>query len=288
MYMTGQYISFLGAQTDVRSASAVILGCPYEDPGAFRRGAETAPFAVRDFSQHISSYHPQSKTDLRDIVLADAGDLDVMGQSEEEVFALLEKTASSFFHDKRFLLTLGGSRAITYPLVKAAKTVWPRLRVLSLDAHTCREMRGEYVSHDNLFTALLKEEIIREKDLYQWGCRVGSKKAMEDAGIRHLNIPPKVKKDAMEHLHRLYKYPVYLTIDMDVMDPPFAPGSGHPVYGGIGTAELMETLTLFQSLNVVGMDITEMVPPYDHSGITAVLGATVVKESLVRFARKKV
>lgn len=285
--MSEQSVSFLGAKSDVHSVSTVILGCPYEDPGSFRRGTQVAPFAVRDFSQHISSYHPQSKTDLCEILLADEGDLDVVGRSEEEVFPMLEKAASSFFHDKRFLLTIGGSRAITYPLVKAAKKVWPRLKVLSLDAHTCREIRGEFVTHDNLFTSLLEDGIIRDKDLYQWGCRVGSKKAMEEAGIRHLSIPPKVKKDAMEHLHRLYKYPVYLTIDMDVMDPPFAPGSGHPVYGGIGTAELMETLTLFQSLHVVGMDLTEIVPSYDHSGITAVLGATVVKESLVRFGRKR-
>ena len=285
--MTEQYLSFLGAQPDVPSASAVILGCPYEDPGAFRRGAETAPFALREFSRHISSYHPQSKTDLRDIVLADRGDLDVTGRSEEEVFAMLEKTASSFFHDKRFLLTIGGSRAITYPLIKAAKSVWPRLRVLSLDAHTCRETKGEYVSHDNLFSALLKDEIIREKDLYQWGCRVGSKKAMEDAGIRHLTIPPKVKKDAMEDLHRLYKYPVYLTIDMDVMDPPFAPGSGHPVYGGIGTSELLETVSLLRGLRIVGMDITEIVPCFDHSGITTILGTALVKEALICYGKKE-
>lgn len=279
------FIPFLGAQNPCRAASAVILGCPYEDPGIFRCGAEEAPRAIRDFAQHIRSYHPQSKTDLNDLCFADEGDILVTNHSEEEVFSLVEQTASSFFHDKRFLLSLGGSRAVSYPLIKAAKEAYPRLRVISLDAHSGREEVGSFVSHDNLFTALLEAGILREKDLYYWGCRVGSKKALEKAGIKHFSVPPKVKKEALEHLHRLYKYPVYLTVDIDVMDPPFAPGSGHPVYGGIGTTELLETLTLLQSLHVVGMDITEIVPSMDPSGITAVLGATIVKESLVRFCR---
>lgn len=279
------FIPFMGAQNQCRAASAVILGCSYEDPGVFRCGAGDAPLAIRDFAQHIRRYHPQSRKDLDDLCFADEGNIEVTGLLEEDVFCLMEQTASSFFHDKRFLLTLGGSRAVSYPLIKAAKEAYPRLRVISLDAHSGREERGGFVSHDNLFTALLEDGILREKDLYCWGCRVGSKKALEKAGIKHFSVLPKVKKEALEHLHYLYKYPVYLTIDIDVMDPPFAPGSGHPVYGGIGTAELLETLTLLQSLNVVGMDVTEIVPSMDPSGITAVLGATIVKESLVRFCR---
>lgn len=280
------FLPFFAAESRPALAKAVIFGCPYEDPGAFRHGAAKAPFAIRDFSRHIRSYHPQSQSDIRDLAFFDAGDMDVAGKSEVEVFAELEQKAMSFFLDKRFLLTLGGSRAVAYPLISAAKKVWPRLKVISLDAHSGREERGEAVSHDDLFTALLEEGILRERDVFHWGCRVGSKGALEKAGVKHVHVPPRVKKDSLEHLHSLCKYPVYLTVDMDVMDPPFAPGSGHPVYGGIGTAELLETLTLFQSLSVVGMDLTEIVPDYDCSGITSVLGATIVKESLVRFVQR--
>lgn len=278
-------LTFLGMEGRLATAKTVILGCPYEDSGAFRRSAAKAPFAIRDFSQHIRSFHPQSSVDVEQLSFFDAGDMDVKGKAEAEVFAELEQRAASFFLDERFLLTLGGSRSVAYPLITAAKKVWPHLKVISLDAHSGREERGITVSHDNLFTALIDDGILQEEDIFHWGCRVGSREALEKSGVQYFSIPPKVKKDALEHLHRLYKYPVYLSVDMDVMDPPFAPGSGHPVYGGIGTAELLETISLFQSLYVVGMDLTEIVPDYDSGGITAVLGATVVKESLVRFCR---
>lgn len=278
-------LTFLGSEGRLATAKTVILGCPYEDSGAFRHGAEMAPRAIRNFSQHIRSYHPQSSVDIGQLSFFDAGDMDVNGKAEAEVFAELEEKAMSFFLDERFLLALGGSRAVAYPLITAARKVWPHLKVISLDAHSGREERGITVSHDDLFTALIDDGVLREGDILHWGCRVGSRDALKKAGVEYFGIPPKVKKDALECLHRLYKHPVYVSIDMDVMDPPFAPGSGHPVYGGIGTAELLETLSLFQSLHVVGMDLTEIVPDYDSGGITAALGATVVKESLVRFCR---
>lgn len=284
------FVPFLAAEAEEKYADAVILGCPYEDPGAFRRGAKDAPQAMRDFSRHISTYHPDSGRDLNRWAVADK-DCIVQNENnehhekEEAVFSCLEEAAFSVLRDKRFLLTLGGTRAIAYPLIKAAKRMYPKLKVISLDAHTGKEKRGAYVSHDNVFTALT-EDFFPKGDLYQWGSRVGSEYAVKDCKVRQFYTPPHVKKGVLEQMHKLYKYPVYLTIDIDVMDPPFAPGSGHPVYGGIGTAELFETVALLQSLNVVGMDLTEIVPAYDKSGITTVLGATLVKEALIHFLPK--
>lgn len=279
------FVPFLSAEAEEKYADAVIMGCPYEDPGAFRRGAKDAPQAMRDFSRHISTYHPDSGRDLKRWAVADKDCIEQNENNENAVFSRLEETAFSVLRDKRFLLTLGGTRAIAYPLIKAAKKTYPKLKVISLDAHTGRETRLEYVSHDNVFTALT-EDFFPKSDLYQWGSRVGSESAVKDCKVRQFYAPPHVKKGVLEQMHKLYKYPVYLTIDIDVMDPPFAPGSGHPVYGGIGTAELFETIALLQSLNVVGMDLTEIVPAYDKSGITAVLGATIVKEALIHFLPK--
>lgn len=285
------FVPFLAAEAEEKYADGVILGCPYEDPGAFRHGAKDAPAAIRDFSHHISSYHPDTGRDLARWAVADKDCLkenEYVGSAEMNetaVFSQLEETAFSVFRDKRFLLTLGGTRAISYPLIKAAKKTYPKLKVISLDAHTGREKRGEYVTHDNVFTSIT-EDYFPKSDLYQWGSRVGSEYAVRDCKVRQFYAPPHVKKGVLEQMHKLYKYPVYLTIDIDVMDPPFAPGSGHPVYGGIGTAELFETIALLQSLNVVGMDLTEIVPAYDKSGITGVLGATIVKEALIHFLPK--
>lgn len=286
MVFTTDFTPFLTAKKQDPFSSAVLLGCPYEDPLAFRKGAAAAPGAIREFSRHLTTYHFPSQKDLSAMSLSDMGDIDFCGCPEEEVFSLLEKTASSFFYDKRFLLALGGSRGISYPLIKAAKKAYPKLKVISLDAHSGREPKGDRVSHDDLFSHLL-EDTLREKDLYSFGVRVGSKESFDASGIRNISSPLKVKKGVMEHLHHLCKYPVYLTIDMDVLDPPFAPGSGHPVYGGIGTSELLETVSLLRGLRIVGMDITEIVPCFDHSGITTILGTALVKEALICYGKKE-
>ena len=277
------FVPYLAAKTPGEIADGLILGCPYEGPGAFRRGADTAPRRIRRFSHHISGYHPQTGRDLFDISIGDLGDMAVEGVSEDVVFSRLEKTASSFFLEKRFLLTLGGSRAVSYPLIKAVRSVYPRCKIISFDAHSGREESNDFVGHDNLFTALLDEGVITESDLYVFGTRVGSKEAIAKSAYKRFENPPKVRKALMEQMHRLYKFPVYITVDADVMDPPFVPGSGHPVYGGIATAELFDSISLLQSLNVVGMDITEIVPPLDRSGITEIFGATLVKEALIHF-----
>lgn len=277
------FVPYLAAETSKKFADALILGCPYEDPGAFRKGAETAPRRIRDFSRHISGYHPQTNQDLFEKSIGDLGDLTVSGLSEDVVFSQLEKTASSFFREKRFLLTLGGTRAISYPLIKAVKSVYPYCKIISFDAHSGREKREGFVGHDNLFTSLIDDGVLAESDLYSFGTRVGSKQAIEKSALMRFENPPKVKKAVLEQMHQLYKFPVYVTVDVDVMDPPYVPGSGHPVYGGIATAELFDCVSLLQSLNVVGMDITEIVPACDRSGITEIFGATLVKEALIHF-----
>lgn len=283
MKETDFFVPYFAAESSKKYANGLILGCPYEDPGAFRRGAERAPRQIRDFSRHISGYHPRTDQDLFDKSIGDLGDLDVCGASEDVVFSRLEKTASSFFRDKRFLLTLGGTRAISYPLIKAVKSVHPQCKVISFDAHSGREKRGSFVGHDNLFTSLIDDGILAEEELYVFGTRVGSREAMAKSSLKRLENPPKVKKSVLEQMHRLYPFPVYVTVDIDVMDPPYAPGSGHPVYGGIATAELLDSIALLQSLNIVGMDIVEIVPDYDRSGITEIFGATLVKEAFIHF-----
>ena len=277
------FIPYLGAEASKKFADGLILGCPYEDPGAFRKGSETAPRRIRDFSRHISGYHPRTEQDLFDKSIGDLGDMTVSGITEDVVFSELEKTASSFFREKRFLLTLGGTRAVTYPLIKAVKSVYPQCKVISFDAHSGREKRSDFVGHDNLFTSLIDDGVLGDSDLYTFGIRVGSKQAMGQSAYKGFENPPKVKKAVLEEMHQLYPFPVYVTVDVDVMDPPYAPGSGHPVYGGIATAELFDCISLLQSLNVVGMDITEIVPACDRSGITEIFGATLVKEALIHF-----
>lgn len=286
MYKDQDFVPFLSAETDCRFADGVILGCPYEDSASFRRGSFSAADGIRRFSRHINTYHPGTGNGLEQWKVEDKGNMVLCDLSEEVVFSQLEKTAFAIFSEKKFLLTLGGTRVVSFPLIKAAKAVYPQLKVISLDAHSGLEIReGKQISHDNLFSVLL-ENTLSSEDLWQWGVRVGSKEALMRCKNYDGASPLRVKKGILEQMHRLYKYPIYLTVDIDVMDPPFAPGSGHPVYGGIGTAELFETIGLLQSLHIVGMDLTEIVPAYDRSGITEILGATIVKEAFIHFLPK--
>lgn len=285
MNLLTETVKFAGASL-CKSAAAVIMGCPYEDSDAFRKGTALAPAAIRAGSYRIGSYQHRLGKDLSDLAFTDWGDVATEGRNQSEIFTDIAQKAEAVMAERKFLFALGGSGAVNYPAIQAAKRVYPELRVLSLDAHTGQEPYIEEMTHGNVFTALFQHHILKPAERCRWGQNVGSREALRGEKPAPVWGSPGVKKGVLGELHRLYRYPVFVTLDIDVMDPPFAPGSGHPVYGGIGTAELFQTVDLLKSLKVVGMSLTEVVPRYDPAEITTLLAATVVRDSLLTFLTK--
>lgn len=276
---------FLAARPPTAAASqpgATLLGVPYDRTSSFRRGARFGPAAIRWASQSIESYSPVLDRELEDLAIVDRGDLEVESLPPEAMVAAVEGRVGEAVASGSLPVTLGGDHTVSVGAVRALAARHPDLRVLILDAHL--DLREEYDgsrwSHATTTRRLLA--ILPADRVAILGVRSGTRE--EFAGAQSL-----LAAHPDFHLpHALWTglegAPLYLSVDIDVVDPSAAPGVGNPEPAGPTAAELMELLRVLAPLTVVGMDLVEVAPPYDPSGRTAVLAATVIREALLTWA----
>ena len=269
------------------SPRAVLLGAPLDTTVSFRPGSRFAPHAIREASYVLETYSPRLDRDLEDVALIDQGDvilpLGNVPKSLETIYAAAYPHLSA----GRFLLTLGGEHLVSLPLIQAAHKVYPDLVLVHLDAHT--DLRTSYqnerFSHATVIyhaTALLGKGRV-----FSLGIRSGTKEEFALYGERLYGAPYEVYGKLPEVLNLIEGRPVYLTLDIDVLDPAYAPGTGTPEPDGITTHELFRSLYWLAShgVKVVSADLVEVLPAYDPSGRTSVLAAKIVREMLLGFAR---
>ncbi len=281
-------IRFMSGNTSLEEADGVLLGCPLEDPLLWRKGAAEFPQALREVSRHFDSYHPALDRDLSRCRICDAGDVDLKGSDEigmNAAFSKIEEAAFSYLQKDKFLLSVGGSHVITYPLLRAALKRYPDLRVVSIGAGHYFEAH-KTVDDESCLYHVVKDFLPRES-LAFLGVRMGTGESYQKNQRRHRHIPPRVKKGLIERLPKLYHRPVYLTLDLNVLDPSLVPGATHPMWGGIHTLEWMETLSLLQGVSVVAMDISGISVPLDPSAISTIHGVLSVKECFLHFLPQK-
>jgi agmatinase len=268
-------MTFLGARSTAHPA-VVVVGVPYDATSTFRGGSRHAPAAIRWASQSIETYSPILGRDLADIVYADLGDVDVADlrpkQMVDAVNAVVGKTTS-------LPILLGGEHTITLGAVQALHHSHPDLAFVQIDAHTDlrEEYEGERLSHATLTRRIL--DILAPQSLVQVGIRAGTREEFELAGrLRHsaarIDLPGRTWA-------WLEQRPAYVSIDIDGIDPADAPGTGNPEPAGIPARDLLAFVRRLGSLRVVGLDLVEVSPPYDPSGRTAVLAATIVREAIL-------
>lgn len=271
---------FVGARAGLRGAGATLLGVPYDRTSSFRRGARFAPAEIRWASQSIESYSHVLDRDLEDIALADGGDLEVEHLPPEE---MLETVAAAVERIEGFPVLLGGDHTATVGAVRACARRHPDLHVLVLDAHL--DFRDEYEGSRWSHTTTVQRlsEIVPGNRIALLGVRSGTREEYEKAkqllaAEPTLMLPPGLWP-------RLEGRPLYISIDIDVLDPASAPGTGNPEPGGPAAADLLDLFRIIAPLSAIGLDVTEVSPPFDASGQTAVLAATIVREGLLTFLR---
>ena len=264
-------------------ADGVILGAPLDDTSSFRPGSRFAPPAVRTASQALEEYSIYRQRDLRDLSFYDAGDLVL---SPGNTVLSLETIADTVAHflkrgEKPFLI--GGEHTMTLGAVKGCLEVHREITVIIADAHADRRpaYRGVAVSHASV--AYLLQQLAGVT-LYQFGVRSAEREEM--AGLQEERVSffslAEPLKCALPHLKET---PLYISLDMDVVDPAFAPGVTAPEPGGISPGELLEIFSLLEGYKeqVIAFDLVEICPPYDHAQITALLGAKIMREALLTF-----
>jgi len=272
---------FLQAKENYDESRAVLVGIPMDFTVSFKPGTRMGPQKIREVSYGLEEYSPYLQDALQDKIFYDAGDLDLPFGNVTKSLEIIEEAAGIILRDGKIPVFIGGEHLVTYPIVRQVAQKYPELVVLHFDAHA--DLRdtffGEKLSHATVMRRIC--ECIKDKHLYQYGIRSGVKEEFEYAK-EHTNLNLiEVKGPFLESLERIKDYPVYITLDIDVVDPAFAPGTGTPEPGGCSSKEILEVVSHFKQLNVVGMDIVEVSPLSDFSDRTSLLAAKILREALI-------
>lgn len=281
--MSFSNLKFADADKDFKSAKFVILGAPFDATSSFRTGARLAPNAIREASWNFESYLLEYDVDLVDIPVCDSGSLEEHGNPDDFVNAVEEATRK-ILTQKKFPILIGGEHSLTI----GAANAFEDITVIILDAHM--DFRNEYLGIKNSHACVTRRvsEIVGIENIICLGIRSCSKNEIEDAKAQKLkyHTVSEIKKKGIAEIIKKSKLKdkIYLSIDMDVVDPAFAPGVGNPEPLGLTAQEILDCIEQVAP-NLVGCDTVEVCPPYDN-GNTSVLAAKIIR-SLIAMVWKK-
>lgn len=279
---------FMGASDDYGAARVALFGAPMDLTVSFRPGARFGPGRIREASYGIEDWSYHQQAGLEECAFTDLGDVAVTPGGLEPSLDAIGRVAARVVEDGKIPFLVGGEHLCTLPVVARVARRYPDLALLHIDAHA--DLRDDYLgsrlSHATVIRRCL--EHVPPGRLYQFGIRSGTREEYEFAR-RHANLwANEVLSPLAEVAPRLDGVPVYVTLDVDVLDPAFAPGTGTPEPGGVDVRELLAAIRVLGRLNVVGVDLVEVAPDLDPSGRTAVVGALVVREVLLAIGRRDV
>lgn len=278
-----RYGGFMGACSDYHISDVVMLGVPMDFTVSFRPGTRSGPRRIREVSEGLEEYSPYLDRELGDYCYYDAGDIVLPFGHVQESLRRLETVVGMLLNDAKFPIILGGEHLISIAPIKEVAKKYPNLAVLHFDAHA--DLRDDYMGEGLSHATVMRRvtEVVGTRNVYQFGIRSGTRDEFafgrENTCFYPLEILPPLRKI----IPSLQGRPVYVTLDIDVVDPAFAPGTGTPEPGGCNASEIIKALHLMQELNVVGMDLVEVCPVYDQSDRTSLLAAKLVREAILIF-----
>ncbi len=270
---------FVGSSINLNleDSDFAILGVPFEKTVFYRKGCRFGPKKIREVSQQMPML-TENGINLLEKNIVDLGD--IKANSVKEMIKRVEDKLKEIYSLNITPVLIGGEHLITYPAVKA----YPKdLCLICFDAHPdlFDNFKGEKYSHATVMRRILEEKI-RSKNLIYIGLRSfeqEEREFMEKHKILFLDMDILKQKELVEEFLSEFKNkPVYVSIDIDVLDPAFAPGTGIPDPGGLSTRELLDLLSLVAKLKVIGFDLVEVSPPLDKSDITSFAAAKIIIE----------
>lgn len=272
---------FIGCEAGYNESNIVIFGAPFDGTVTFRPGSRFAPSQMRVDSYGLETYSPYLDLDLEDCKIHDAGDLDLPFGNKERALHMIGDTAAAILADGKTPVMIGGEHLVTLPSAKAAAQKYPNLHVVHFDAHT--DLRDEYIgeklSHANVLRRIW--DILGDERIYQFGIRSGTREEFKWADCGHTFLHKYDFDGLTDAVRKIGTAPVYLTIDLDVLDPSVLPGTGTPEAGGVTSKELLWAITQLLPLNIVAADVVELAPHYDASGVSTAVACKVLREVLL-------
>lgn len=279
-------------------AEIKIVGVPFDSGVTYRPGARFGPSAIRQASRLLRPYNPAQKIDVfQTVQVADCGDISANPFNIEEAIEAVSNHASQLIAGNSRLITLGGDHTISLPLLRAMHARHGRIALVHFDAHldTWNTYFGAPYTHGTPFRRAFEEGLLAEESCMHIGIRgplYGSSDLVEDAGLGFQVITTDMvaemgpKEVAAQIVRRVGNSPLYLSLDIDVMDPAFAPGTGTPEAGGLSSREVLTIIRALSGLDLVGGDVVEVSPAYDHAEVTSVAASHVVYELITLMAIK--
>lgn len=260
-------------------ADCVMVGLPYDGTCSYRPGTRFAPEMIRIASYGLESYSPIQDRDLDEVKFYDAGEIEFQFGNREDSLQKIETAATETLKYNKKWFGVGGEHLVTFPAIKAYNKKYPELYVIHFDAHA--DVREDYLNEKLSHACVMRRvsEIITPDNLIQIGIRSGTQE--EFAWMKENNTLVKSHEELKERLKFLQDKPVFLSIDLDVLDPSLMSGTGTPEPGGMTYNVLMSLLMLLKKLNIVGADVVELSPHYDQSGVSTITAAKVIREVLL-------
>lgn len=265
--------SFCECSRKYDEAQIALMAIPLDCTASFRPGTRFAPAAVRHASLEFEDYEFLTGEDIQKVPFCDVGDIPIIGPLNESLDIISDRV-KSIVDDGKIPLSIGGEHLITLPVIKALTTKYRELNVLVFDAHL--DLKDEYLkakySHATVMRRVSDCEEVNTISFYGIRSATSGEKELLESNPRLFNPTD------LSNLNR--NIPVYISIDIDVLDPSCAPGVGNPEPGGWSYQRLYNTLQKLKSFTIAGADVVEISPPYDPSAITSITGAKIIRDLL--------
>ena len=282
--MKPQPNQFIGCDKPYRTARTVLFGAPYDSTTSFRPGTRFGPAAMRAESFGIETYSPMQDRDLvDDTAVFDSGDIELPFGAPTPALKMIERRARQILKDGKRPFLLGGEHLVTLGAVRAVAEKYPNLHILHFDAHA--DLREDYLGNPLSHACVLRRchDLLGDGRIFQFGIRSGTREEFRFMKDGHVTTEPFTLTTVEKVVRKLPKgVPVYLTVDMDVIDPSEFPGTGTQEAGGVRYLELLAAVRqILGKLNIVGLDNVELSPALDPTGRSTALACKFLREELL-------
>ncbi|MCF2650529.1 agmatinase [Niallia sp. JL1B1071] len=279
---------FIKSYPNYEESQVVLYGMPMDWTVSFRPGSRFGPARIREVSVGLEEYSPYLDRELDEVKYFDAGDIPLPFGNPQRSLDMIEEFVDKVIGDNKFPLGMGGEHLVSWGVFQAMYKKYPDLAIIHMDAHT--DLRDEYEGEPLSHSTPIKKvaNLIGPKNVYSFGIRSGMKEEFQWAKEVGMHISKfEVLEPLKEILPTLAGRPVYVTIDIDVLDPAHAPGTGTVDAGGITSKELLASIHEIARSNVqvVGADLVEVAPIYDPSEQTANTASKLIREMLLGFVK---
>lgn len=267
--------NWIGQNKDYNSADIIMLGLPFDGTVSYRSGSRFAPEQIRLASWGLEDYSPRFDRHLEDVNFHDAGDLEFPLGNTYKSLDLIEKNVEEIYKDGKRVFGIGGEHLVTLPEIKAVSKFYKDLAIVHFDAHT--DLREEYLGEEMSHSAVIRHasKIAGPENIKQIGIRSGMKEEWEFMKEHKTLISEYSELDVLKDKK------IFVTVDLDVLDPCVMPGTGTPESGGMQFNELIGWFEYLKNFDIIGADVVELAPDYDASGVSTAVATKVIRELLM-------